>query len=78
MTTITAEDLVQQPEPQPRQRPALRSVASFLAGAALASAAAVGINAAVDDPAPRTGTPALSAQNHASHDAGCLVLRGPC
>jgi hypothetical protein len=73
MTTTTTGTV-----PQRNLSKAGRFVATFVAGAALASGIFVGVGAA-DDSTPAASRPAATAQtNTAPGDPGCLQLRGPC
>jgi len=79
MTSITTTEGILHPS---TPRPVGRLVASFMAGAALATAVAVGAAVASDDdpsaPTP-TASPAVSDHVEPSADAGCLVVTtAPC
>ena len=78
MTTIT-ETI----NPRPAHRSFLRSVGAFVAGALLASMAALGINAASGSSTPaRTNTPTVSAGSNAAPthagDQLCVPVHGKC
>jgi hypothetical protein len=72
MTAITTESIPQ----RSTYRPARRSVLSFIAGVALASTVALGVNVATDGSSAAKPTPLVV--THASIDPGCAVMRGPC
>jgi hypothetical protein len=80
MTTITAEDLTH----QPLRRTSRRTIVSFIAGAFLASAVAIGVNVAVDDhPSTAASTPTSvpapsSASGSVHFDGACPVVHGAC
>jgi len=74
MTSTTAETLIRRPAGHPTRR----SIVSFMAGLALASAVSVGLNVAANDSSSEPAKPVVSTPSVQSHDVGCQVMHGPC
>jgi hypothetical protein len=76
MTTITTDQLV----PATNRRSLRNSILGFVAGAALASGAFLGVNAFgssdAASPAPAASTPSVAVVHSAP--AGCPVVHGNC
>jgi hypothetical protein len=77
MTSITTETITHRPSPRSTRRPIL----GFVAGLALASSVAVGVNLA-DSNGPSSSSkvspPSVSVPFHPLSDAQCRVNQGPC
>jgi hypothetical protein len=69
MTSITSDNRV-----TPSARTLRRSIVSFMAGAVLAAAVAVGVGVAADDPAEHRQGPSMA---HARSCGDCIPLFGP-
>lgn len=80
MTSITSESITTESiVRRPSLRSARQSILGFVAGLALASTVAVGINVTSNDQtSSKAGTPAVSAGAQPSTDTGCRSHHGPC